>query len=82
MTAKELIEELEKNGGHSTLGRLIVKAVLAKLPRILTASLSDSGLRLTLADGRELDLSPDAVEALADAPLDSLTVKVNDVQSR
>lgn len=79
MTAKEIIEELEKNGAHSTLGRLVVKAVLANLPRILTTSVNGDVLRLVLESGRTLDLSPDVVEALADAPLDGLTFTVNNV---
>lgn len=82
MTAKDLIDEFEKNGMHSTLGKLITQAVLAELPRILTASVSGENLRLLLDSGRTLDLSPDIVEALAVAPLDNLKFTVTDVQPR
>lgn len=82
MTAKDLMDEFGERGMRSTLGRLIVKAVLAKLPRILSTAVSGEAVQLILEDGRTLDLSPDLVEALADTPLDALKITVTDAQPR
>jgi len=82
MTAKEIMDEFGERGMSSVLGRLIVKAVLAKLPRILSTAVSGEAVQLILEDGKTLDLSPDLVEAFADTPLDALKITVTDAQPR
>ncbi len=82
MTAKEIMDEFGERGMSSMLGRLIVKAVLAKLPRILSTAVSGEAVQLILEDGKTLDLSPAMVEAFADTPLDALKITVTDAQPR
>lgn len=67
--AEALLTEFEAQGLDSVLGRLVIKAIIERLPKIVSFGVREAKIELKLEDGRTLDMSAEVAEAIAAMPI-------------
>jgi hypothetical protein len=64
-----MLNEFAAKGLDSVIGRLVIKSVIERLPRIVAMGVKDAKLEIQLEDGRTIDLSAEVAEAIAAMPI-------------